>query len=80
MSERPALNLVHVSVMLAAGLKYPLKYPLREGPSPRGAPSVPLFCTSFPEKRLELKSLKRQTKAEEEGTRAKPAVENTIQI
>jgi hypothetical protein len=46
------------------------KYFLREGPSPRGAPSVPPFCISFfPKKRLELKSLKGRTKAEEEGTR-----------
>ena len=40
---------------------------LREGPCPRGAPSVPPLSASFPEKRLELKSLKGQTKAEEEG-------------
>ena len=42
------------------------------------------FAEVFCEKRLELKSLKGRTKAEEEGppgkTRAKPAVENTIQI
>ena len=42
---------------------------LREGPSPRGAPSVPPFARVFPEKRIELKSLKGQTKAEEEGPR-----------
>jgi hypothetical protein len=39
---------------------------LREGPSPRGASSVPPFSISFfSKKRLELKSLKTQTKAEE---------------
>ena len=43
------------------------------------------FSRVIPEKRLELKSLKGQTKAEEEGpplgkTGGKPAVENTIQI
>jgi hypothetical protein len=41
------------------------------------------FARVFPKKRLELKSLKRQTKAEEEGppkTRAKPADKTTIQI
>ena len=37
---------------------------LRGGPSPRGAPSVPLFCTSFLEKWLEIKILEGQTKAE----------------
>ena len=42
---------------------------LREGPSPRGAPSVPPFPISFSKKRLELKSLKGETKAEEEGPR-----------
>jgi hypothetical protein len=42
---------------------------LREGPSPRGAPSVPPFSPSFSEKRLELKSLKGWTKAEDEGLR-----------
>jgi hypothetical protein len=40
----------------------------KRGSVPRGAPSVPPFSISCPEKRLELKSLKGQTKAEEEGT------------
>jgi hypothetical protein len=50
----------------------PRMHPLRtnpllgEGPSPRGAPSVPPFSGVFPEKQHELKSLKRQTKAVEE--------------
>ena len=38
---------------------------LREGPSPRGAPSVSQFPISIPEKRLDLKSLKGRIKAEE---------------
>ena len=50
-------------------LRFSKRYFLREGPSPRGAPSVPLFSPSFLEKRLDLKSLKGQTKAEELGTR-----------
>jgi hypothetical protein len=40
---------------------------LREGPFPRGAPSVPPFAPVFPKRRLELKSLKIQAKAEELG-------------
>ena len=40
---------------------------LRGGPPACGAPSVPPFCVGFPEKRLELKSLKGQTKVEELG-------------
>ena len=42
---------------------------LREGPSPAVPPRFRHFARVFPEKRLELKSLKGRTKAEEEGTR-----------
>ena len=38
-------------------------------PCPLGAPSVPLFPRVFPEKRLDLKSLKEQTKTEELAAR-----------
>ena len=61
-------------------------YPLREGPCPRGAPSVPLFSPSFLEKWLDLKIFKGQTEAEELGapflkkTRRKPACKHTIPI
>ena len=39
------------------GYGWPNVSVLREGSSPRGAPSVPLFPTSFPAKRLDLKNL-----------------------
>ena len=42
---------------------------LREGPSPAVLPRFRRFPTVFPKKRLELKSLKGQTKTEELGAR-----------
>jgi hypothetical protein len=42
---------------------------LREGTSPRVHPRFRCFPRVFPAKRLEVKSLKKQTKAEELGTR-----------